>query len=138
MEHNLHPHGKLVLLIATTVVLLISCLPTSSEAVQGLAVFHYPYTPSACYGRQNKGEMIAGVSDKLWNGGKACGMRYKVRCTGAPYPFPHPCKTTTADVVVTVTDYCDRCTGDINLSRAAFVKIANINAGKVRVEYDQL
>ncbi|CAN1157877.1 EG45-like domain containing protein 2 [Linum perenne] len=136
MEHNIPSHAKLVLLVATMVTLV--CLPTPSEAAQGLAVFHTMYTPSACYGGQNKGVMIAGVSDKLWNGGNACGTRYRVRCTGGANTYPVPCKTTTATIEVTVTDYCRDCKGDINLSQDAFVQIANVDAGKVRVEYDPL
>ncbi|CAN0901940.1 EG45-like domain containing protein 2 [Linum grandiflorum] len=133
MEH------KLVMIATTTMVVLVMlCLPNPLEADQGLAVYHDIYTPSACYGRQNRGDMITGVSDKLWNRGKACGTRYKVRCLGTPYKFPHACKTTTGTVTVTVTDYCKDCTGDINLSKAAFARIANVDAGKVRIAYDEV
>ncbi|CAN0901943.1 Putative EG45-like domain containing protein 1 [Linum grandiflorum] len=142
MEQNLHRHGsssstKLVV-ISTMVVLVMLCLPNPSEAEQGLAVFHDHNTPSACYQNQDMGDMIAGVSDKLWNGGSVCGKQFTVACTGPANTAPNACKTTTGTVTVTVTDYCRDCTGDINLSRAAFAQIANIDAGKVRVTYNQV
>ncbi|CAN0901942.1 EG45-like domain containing protein 2 [Linum grandiflorum] len=124
--------------IAAMVVLVMLCLPNPSEAEQGLAVYHDIYTPSSCYGNRNMGDMIAGVSAKLWNGGRACGKRFKVRCTGPANTAPNACKTTTGAVIVTVTDYCEDCKGDINLSRSAFAKIASLDAGKVRVAYYQV
>ncbi|CAI0394103.1 unnamed protein product [Linum tenue] len=80
--------------------------------------------------------MIVGVSDKLWNNGRACGRRYRVRCVGPANLVRNACKTTTAAIIVTVVDYCKACTGDLNLSRGAFSRIANPDAGKVRVAYD--
>ena len=79
--------------------------------------------------------MVAGVSDALWDKGRACGRRYRVSCIGAANEFASPCKPVT-QVVVTVVDYCSSiCYGDINLSKAAFQQIANPLAGKVRIQY---
>ncbi|CAL1358561.1 unnamed protein product [Linum trigynum] len=141
MEHQQHHHGTITkLTITTTMVglLLLLCLIDTTEAAQGLAVFHLKNTPSACYGNQNEGDMIAGVSDKLWNNGRACGRRYRVRCVGPANLVRNACKTTTAAIIVTVVDYCKACTGDLNLSRGAFSRIANPDAGKVRVAYDPI
>lgn len=94
------------------------------------------FTASKCYGYQDNGWMVAGVSDALWNNGAACGRRYRVRCIGGANAAPHPCKA--GSVVVKVVDYCRSvCYGDINLSQYAFSQIADVNAGKVRIEYYQ-
>ncbi|KDP38770.1 hypothetical protein JCGZ_04123 [Jatropha curcas] len=120
------------------------CLASIANAAQGLAVWYKndskkpmpPYTPSKCYGNQNNGLIVAGVSDALWNNGAACGRRYRVTCIGGANKAPHPCKR--GSVVVKIVDYCSRgCMGDINLSQDAFSRIADTDAGIVRVQYDQ-
>lgn len=81
--------------------------------------------------------MVAGVSDALWNGGAACGRKYRVSCIRGANEAPKPCKQ--GSVVVTVVDYCRRgCNGVINLSKDAFSRIADPNAGKVVIQYDQV
>ncbi|KAF2310259.1 hypothetical protein GH714_007447 [Hevea brasiliensis] len=117
---------------------MVLCLVSIAHAAQGTAVWYKPpYTPSKCFGNQNNGAMVAGVSDKLWNNGAACGKMYRVRCIEGANLAPHPCKQGTS-VVVKIVDYCQRgCTGDINLSRDAFAQIADVNAGIVKVQYDQ-
>ena len=80
--------------------------------------------------------MVAGVSDALWNGGKACGRKYRVSCVRGTNEAPKPCRQ--GSVVVKVVDYCSRgCQGDINLSKDAFSRIADPNAGIVVIQYDQ-
>lgn len=80
--------------------------------------------------------MIAGVSDALWNGGAACGTKYRVSCVRGANQAPRPCRE--GSVVVTVVDFCSKvCNGVINLSLDAFSQIADPNAGKVVVRYDQ-
>ncbi|KAJ6406991.1 hypothetical protein OIU84_010497 [Salix udensis] len=60
---------------------IVSCLISVAHAAQGNGVFYDPpYTPSKCFGNSNKGGLVAGVSDALWNGGAACGRRYRVSC----------------------------------------------------------
>ncbi|KAL7257587.1 hypothetical protein ACSBR1_003826 [Camellia fascicularis] len=116
---------------------MVICLATVAYAAQGTATYYGPpYKPSACYGNQDKGVMIAAASDAI--GGKAaCGRKYKVTCTGPTNQgVPRPC--TGKSVVVTIVDYCPPgCQGTIDLSQAAFAMIADRNAGKVKIEFTQ-
>ncbi|KAJ6857288.1 hypothetical protein NC651_038862 [Populus alba x Populus x berolinensis] len=117
---------------------IVSCLVSVADAAEGLAVFYKPpYTPSKCYENKNDGIMVAGVSDALWNGGAACGRKYRVSCVRGANQAPRPCRK--GSVVVTVVDFCRKgCNGVINLSLDAFSRIADPDAGKVVVRYDQL
>ncbi|KAL3566820.1 hypothetical protein D5086_032235 [Populus alba] len=91
---------------------------------------------SKCNGNSNDGVMIAGVSDALWNGGAACGTKYRVSYVRGANQAPRPCRE--GSVVVTVVDFCSKgCNGIINLSLDAFSRIADPDAGKVVVRYDQ-
>ncbi|KAL9445415.1 hypothetical protein AB3S75_018412 [Citrus x aurantiifolia] len=55
---------------------LVLCLISTAYAAQGNAVYYDPpYTKSACYQNQDHGTMVTGVSDDLWDGGRACGRR---------------------------------------------------------------
>ncbi|XP_013610398.1 PREDICTED: EG45-like domain containing protein 2 [Brassica oleracea var. oleracea] len=100
---------KMVLKFVVTVIVFAQILAPIAEAAQGRAVFYDPpYTKSACYGNQYE-KMVTGVRNNLWQGSRACGRRYSVRCIG-----------------------------DLNLSRDAFRVIANTNAGNVRVQYTPL
>nr|QIH54703.1 plant natriuretic peptide A [Stellera chamaejasme] len=112
---------------------------SAAHATEGTAVYYKPpYTPSACYGMQDKGAMVAGVSDALWRNGAACGTRYRVSCIAGANPDPDPCKWGQT-VEVTVVDYCrPTCFGILNLSQDAFSAIANTRAGKVEVRFDQV
>ncbi|XP_041021940.1 EG45-like domain containing protein [Juglans microcarpa x Juglans regia] len=123
-------HGFIMVIIA------ICLMSEEANAAQGTAIFYDPpYIPSACYGRQNLGVMVAGASDAIWRNRAACGKNYRVRCIGGANLAPHPCKS--GNVVVKIVDYCSSpgCNGTINLSRDAFSKIADLNAGKVKIEY---
>ncbi|KAL7237542.1 hypothetical protein ACSBR2_003778 [Camellia fascicularis] len=116
---------------------IVICLATVAHAAQGTATYYGPpYKPSACYGNQGKGVMIAAASDAI--GGKAaCGRKYNVTCTG-PTNQVVPCPCTGKSVVVTIVDYCPPgCHGTIELSQDAFTIIADRNAGKVNIEYTQ-
>ncbi|CAN6162949.1 unnamed protein product [Urochloa humidicola] len=75
-----------ILLIAAAVLGLVS----ASLADQGTATYYTVYTPSACYGFQDEGTMIAAASDSLWNGGAACGRMYTVSCAGGTNATPNP------------------------------------------------
>ncbi|KAJ6863269.1 hypothetical protein NC652_039967 [Populus alba x Populus x berolinensis] len=116
---------------------IVSFLVSVADAAEGIAVFYkLPYTPSKCNGNSNDGVMIAGVSDALWNGGAACGTKYRVLCVRGANQAPRPCRE--GSVVVTVVDFCSKgCNGIINLSLDAFSRIADPDAGKVVVRYDQ-
>ena len=79
--------------------------------------------------------MIAAASEAFWNGGKACGDKYVVTCTGATNAgVPQPC-TGQSDIV----DLCPAgsCRATIDLSQEAFAIIADRNAGKIKVEYSR-
>lgn len=80
--------------------------------------------------------MIAAASDAIWDNRAACGRNYRVTCTGPTNQgVPQPCR---GSVVVKVVDYCPPgCAGTIDLSQEAFAIIADPNAGKVNIEYDQ-
>ncbi|KAF8392957.1 hypothetical protein HHK36_021197 [Tetracentron sinense] len=124
-----------VLMIVGMVISLVSV----ASAISGTATYYTaPYVPSSCYGYQNNGVMIAAASDTIWNNRAACGRMYRVRCTGPTNQgVPQPC--TGATVTVKVVDYCPSpgCQGTIDLSQEAFSVIANTNAGKIKIEYNQ-
>ncbi|CAA6670523.1 unnamed protein product [Spirodela intermedia] len=113
--------SKVSLLAATFI--LADLLPVALAATGTATFYNPPYVPSACYGNQNKGVMIAAASDAIWGNRAACGRKYRVTCTG---------------VVVTIVDYCPPgCQGTIDLSRKAFSTIANLDAGKIQIRYNR-
>ncbi|XP_062164834.1 EG45-like domain containing protein [Alnus glutinosa] len=121
------------------VVSMVICLTSVANAAEGTATFYTPpYVPSSCYGYQNDGVMIAAASDVIWGNRAACGRSYRVKCTGATnLGVPQPCKGTS--VVVKIVDYCPPgCQGTIDLSQEAFSMIANPDAGKIKIEYNQV
>ncbi|XP_021736583.1 EG45-like domain containing protein [Chenopodium quinoa] len=113
---------------------VVSLAFTVAKANVGFAVYHTHNTPSACYQNEDKGPWITGVSHALWNNRGACGRNYKVTCIGGANMAPHPCRG--GSVIVKVTDLCDSCAGDLNLSQEAFNAIADPKAGKIRIRYD--
>ncbi|KAF8040095.1 hypothetical protein BT93_B2348 [Corymbia citriodora subsp. variegata] len=123
--------------LLTLFALAFSSIPLATLADSGTATFYQNYVPSACYGGQPQGVMIAAASDVFWAGGAACGRTYKVTCTGAANPgIQNPC--TGRSVVVKIVDHCPSgCTGTIDLSQEAFATIANPVAGIVKVTYDR-
>ncbi|KAK8507960.1 hypothetical protein V6N12_025073 [Hibiscus sabdariffa] len=97
-----------------------------------------PYVPSACYGYEDDGVMIAAASDAIWDGGAVCGRQYKVKCKGATNESPHPCRGQDY-VVVKIVDYCPSgCQGTIDLSQEAFAAIADPDAGKIKIYFHQV
>uniref|UniRef100_A0A7N2L1T2 Expansin-like EG45 domain-containing protein n=1 Tax=Quercus lobata TaxID=97700 RepID=A0A7N2L1T2_QUELO len=109
------------------------CLTSVECTVTGLATFFDPpYVPSACFGNQNQGNLVAGVSDDLWDSGAACGKSFEVACTGATNQGdPQPCLGEA--VTVMIVDHNPGAAAIINLSADAFAKIANLDAGSVYV-----
>jgi hypothetical protein len=93
------------------------------------------YIASACYGNEDKGVMIAAVSEALWENGAACGRMYSVTCTGPTNQgVLQPCRGT---VTVKVVDRCPGCDAtNIDLSQEAFSAIGNPNAGKININYN--
>ncbi|KAL6603605.1 hypothetical protein ACP70R_043966 [Stipagrostis hirtigluma subsp. patula] len=113
-------------------------LVSASLADQGTATYYTVYTPSACYGFQDQGTMIAAASDALWDGGAACGRMYTVTCTGGTNAVPNPC--TGGTVTVKVVDRCPSpgCQATLDLSQEAFAAIGNLDAGKILINYNQV
>jgi len=84
------------------------------------------HAASACYGNRDMGNMVAAASDSFWNGA-VCGRCYRVKCTGAAYGGSgNPCKGGSSD----------GCQSTIDLSKQAFAKIANLDAGEVKVDFN--
>ncbi|RVW53568.1 EG45-like domain containing protein [Vitis vinifera] len=105
----------------------------------GTATYYTPpYVPSSCNGYQNDGVMIAAASDAIWDNRGACGRNYKVKCEGATNAgVPQPCRGAQS-VVVKIVDYCPPgCRGTIDLSQEAFASIANPDAGKIKISFQQ-
>ncbi|KAK2663731.1 hypothetical protein Ddye_002305 [Dipteronia dyeriana] len=114
------------------------CLDSVAYASQGTATFYTrPYVPSACNGYNNDGVMIAAASYAIWNNGAVCNKYYRIRCTGATNQgIPRPCKSGT--VVVKIVDLCPGCQGSaLDLSKEAFSKIANPDAGRIKIQYNR-
>nr|POE46107.1 putative eg45-like domain containing protein 1 [Quercus suber] len=106
---------------------IIAILTSTATAIPGIATFYTQYVPSACYGNQSQGVMVAAASDTFWSGGAACGKYYNVRCTR-----DH-------NVTVKIVDHCPDCSSTIDLSREAFAKIAKPMAGIViDIDYHQV
>ncbi|XP_028775406.1 EG45-like domain containing protein [Neltuma alba] len=117
----------------------IASLFAAASAASGTATFYTEYVPSACYGYQDQGTMIAAAGDSLWNNGAACGKRYRIRCTGGTNQgVAQPCRSGT--VTVKIVDRCPSpgCQATIDLSRQAFAAIADPDEGKIRIEYTQV
>ncbi|KAI3926237.1 hypothetical protein MKW98_028373 [Papaver atlanticum] len=122
--------------ISLALVLISFCSLVASKS-SGTATFYTDYVPSACDGGKNEGVMIAAASDAFWDGGAACGSFYKVSCVGGTNEgTPHPCSGS-GPVTVKIVDYCPRCQGTIDLSEEAFAKIADTNAGVIRITYQR-
>lgn len=95
------------------------------------------FTASACNGYQNDGVMIAAASYAIWNNGAVCNKSFRVKCTGATNQgTPHPCRG--GSVLVKIVDLCPAgCQATIDLSQEAFSQIADPDAGKIKIEFNQ-
>ncbi|XP_028775426.1 EG45-like domain containing protein [Neltuma alba] len=125
---------KVVLVMGFAILSLFSV----ASAISGTATFYTVYVPSACYGFQDQGTMIAAASDPIYNNGAACGRMYRVTCTSGTNSVPNPCKA--GSVTVKVVDRCPSpgCQATLDLSQEAFSLIANPDAGKVNIDYVQV
>ncbi|KAG2391257.1 EG45-like domain containing protein [Vigna umbellata] len=118
--------------------LVFISLISVTSAISGTATYYTVYKPSACYGYQDQGTMIAAASDAIYANGAACGQMYKISCTGATNQgVPQPCKG--GSVTVKIVDRCPSpgCQATIDLSQEAFSAIADLNAGKIQIEYNK-
>ncbi|XP_024977606.1 EG45-like domain containing protein [Cynara cardunculus var. scolymus] len=122
-------------------ILFISFGLQASSQYTGIGTINAPpYVPSACYGYQDMGVMIAAASEALWDGGAVCGKYFEVTCTGGTnLGTPHPCSATPT-VTVVITDFCPPpgCKGDLDLSHESFSAIADPAAGGIKISYQQL
>ncbi|XP_035843833.1 EG45-like domain containing protein [Helianthus annuus] len=126
--------------IYASILVVMSLLSLGSSETGIGTINNPPYLPSACYGFQDQGVMIAAVNQDLWQGGAACGKNFQVTCTGATNQgVPHPC-TDTPTVTVMITDFCPPpgCKGDLDLSHEAFSTIADPRAGGIKISYQQV
>ncbi|KAI3444100.1 hypothetical protein Pfo_000765 [Paulownia fortunei] len=119
-------------------VIIASSLISMASAIAGTATFYTTYVPSACYGFQDQGTMIAAANPGLYNNGAACGRRYRVRCTGPTNQgIPQPCRN--GEITVRIVDLCPGCgANQLDLSQQAFSRIANPDAGRIRIDYNQV
>ncbi|CAI9782988.1 unnamed protein product [Fraxinus pennsylvanica] len=56
--------------------LIATSLISMASAIPGTATFYTTYVPSACYGFEDRGTMIAAANPSLYNNGGACGQRF--------------------------------------------------------------
>ncbi|EOY29241.1 Barwin-related endoglucanase [Theobroma cacao] len=130
-------------ILSITLVVVASCLshlPLLSNAQEAGTATYYtpPYTPSACYGYEEQGTMIAAASDEIWNDGGACGQMYQVTCvSGTNEGTPYPCWGS-GTVEIKIVDHCPAgCRGTIDLSQEAFASIADPDSGVINISYQQ-
>ncbi|KAL8488757.1 hypothetical protein ACS0TY_024887 [Phlomoides rotata] len=115
-------------------VIIISSLISIASAIAGTSTFYTPpYVPSSCYGFDDQGTMIAAANAGLFNNRAACGLFYRVTCTGPTNSVP-ACRS--GSVRVKIVDLCPGCGPDqLDLSQEAFSVIANPDAGRIRIDY---
>ncbi|KAL7097345.1 hypothetical protein ACP275_10G138800 [Erythranthe tilingii] len=118
-------------------VVIASTLISMASAIDGTATYYTTYVPSACYGFQDQGTLIAAANPSLYNNGAACGRRYRIRCTGGTNQTPNPCRS--GEVTVRIVDLCPGCgANQLDLSQQAFSTIGNLDAGRIRIDYTQV
>ncbi|XP_054806205.1 EG45-like domain containing protein [Prosopis cineraria] len=122
--------------VVLVISLAIASLVYVASASSGTATFYTKLRPSACFESHDEGTMVAAASDSIWDHGKACGRKYRVRYTGGTSGgLAHPCRSRT--VTVKIVDFCPRCQGTIDLSHQAFSAIADPVEGKIRIDFTQ-
>ena len=91
---------------------------------------------SACYGYKDNGVYVAAASNAFWNNRTACGKTFLVNCIGGTGTnlAPQPCSS--LRVFIKIVDYCPRCGLTINISKDAFVIIANLDSRKVKINFE--
>ncbi|KAI5074509.1 hypothetical protein GOP47_0010470 [Adiantum capillus-veneris] len=126
--------STLVLLLL--VVCVVTYAPRSTLAASGTATYYTVYTPSSCYGFDTSpfpaGPLIAAASSAIFNNKAACGNLYQISCTGNGCTGGGP-------ITVKVVDLCPGCAANqFDLSQEAFSQIANIDVGRINIEYNQV
>ncbi|OWM77275.1 hypothetical protein CDL15_Pgr028912 [Punica granatum] len=132
--------GKNILAVVALIYFASSFIISASADSNGIATYYTPpYVPSACYGFDVQGTMIAAASEALWKNGAACGKKFQVTClSGTNQGVPMPCRGS-GTVTVTIVDRCPApgCRGTIDLSQEAFASIADPAAGGIHISYQQ-
>lgn len=120
---------------AILLALIATSLISVASAIAGTATYYTVYVPSACYGFQDQGVLVAAANRALYNNGAACGNFYNVRCTGRTnLGVLQPCKG--GVVRVKIVDLCPGCVDNqLDLSQEAFSTIADLNAGRILIDY---
>ncbi|KAI7740277.1 hypothetical protein M8C21_025756 [Ambrosia artemisiifolia] len=82
--------------------------------------------------------MVAKVHISLFGNGRACGKRYRIRCTGGTNKaIRNACTGKTIDVMV--VDRCDTCWGyELVISQEAFAMIARPTLDRVNINYQEI
>ncbi|KAJ4839602.1 hypothetical protein Tsubulata_040521 [Turnera subulata] len=117
--------------------LTISAFESTPQSSATATYYTPPYVPSACYGYEDQGVMIAAASDAFYKNGEACGKYYQVTCvSGTNKGTPNPCLGS-GTAVVKIVDHCppNSCRGTIDLSQEAFASIADPTAGVINVSF---
>ncbi|KAH0458022.1 hypothetical protein IEQ34_013337 [Dendrobium chrysotoxum] len=115
------------------VVMAILSSPSLASATEAVAGFTTPaYTPSTCFGKENKGDMIALLGGSMWNNGAYCGKTISVTCIDEP----RRCKSS-SPVDAIVVGYCSNCDNgiDFRLSDEAFDQISFESIRHAEVDY---
>nr|XP_043621710.1 EG45-like domain containing protein [Erigeron canadensis] len=117
---------------------MVACLSSVAHAIAGQATFYTPpYTPSSCFGFEDRGNMILAANSGLFANRAACGTRYRVTCTGTTNAVTPGCTGRSVDV--TVVDLCPGCAGNqVDLSQEAYAVIANPDTGRINIEYNRI
>ncbi|XP_076904359.1 EG45-like domain containing protein [Bidens hawaiensis] len=120
---------------ALALITMVACLISVAHATAGQATYYTVYTPSSCYGYQNRGNMVVAANSGLFNNKAACGRRCRVTCTGRTnLGVLQPCTGRSVDV--TIVDLCPGCApNQLDLSSEAFAMIADPNAGRINIDY---
>ncbi|XP_054806203.1 EG45-like domain containing protein [Prosopis cineraria] len=124
--------------VLAMVLALSSFVSLSTSAIPGTATFYTQYVPSACFGYEDEGTMIAAASDSLWNDGAVCGRMFRITCTGGTATdngAAQPCKG--GSITVKIVDRCPStaCHATLYLSQQAFSAIADPVQGEINIDY---
>ncbi|CAL1385240.1 unnamed protein product [Linum trigynum] len=133
-------HHLTAVLVAVAAFCLLSGHPCAGKEKLLATFYTPPYIPSKCYGNDEHGVMVAAADqDTLWDGGNACGKRYRVKCLhGTNKGVDVPCKAGRS-VTVKIVDLCPSgCRGNIDLSAEAFKHIADPDEGKIVISLEEL
>jgi len=101
------------------------------------ATYYTKYLPTSCYGNDAsqipRDKLFAAVSTDVFGNKEACGAYYEITCKGATSGGSNPCKQNPT-VKVKVVDLCPGCNkNSFDLSKEAFSKIADLDAGRINI-----